>query len=184
MNIIRIFNGLSKDSKRKVLAEWLGYGKRKNVLSIAIPEPDGTDFLINIRISERKWYCTKSKAEEHRRAMKKLVDEHKRKNHLNVTAETNICIGNYTRSVRGSGCTRIGLSRCKRGEFFFRPDKPWLSVTLSSFVNMLKSRAYNLKITLERRGITPFGIVKIHLEWLEEAVRLLRVAFSRELFSA
>ena len=173
-NLIRgIILSFPKIEDKPVISDWLD----RNNCYILIPEPGEVYHVISIHISERKWYNTPERARQHFRAAYRKIMKLIKKLKIDAKTFTYICIGNYTNSVKGPGCRRIGITTRKNGYFFFRPDKPWLKIIAKSIYNMVKSRLYMLERRLAQAGVEAYGIVKELKNWLEEVIRLLPIHF-------
>jgi len=177
--LIRIIKSISRKVDVTITTEWI----TKNILAICLKEPDDSVYAIYVHVSQRKWYCPRSKAEIHVRALINASKRFERQKHLKVKARTYVLIANYTKGVKGRGLARRGFKKAKDGYFFFRPDKAWLETLVRSVYNMFKSRLVNLQRALEREQIKPFGVVKDLLFFFKECVEIMRVVFGDILFN-
>ena len=162
--LILAFKGLTEFRQ-----EWIS----KKTFAFCVREPNEEEWqALFVSIHERKWYCSRSKALEHISGTRRAVKKFKRKI-KNVSVETYAFIGNYTRSVKGRGVKRKGLSRYTKGTFFFPPNRAWVSMIVNFLYNMLTSRLRKIIEGLERRGMSresAYGVVRRTIEVLEEVL--------------
>jgi len=138
---------------------------------IIIEEPDGAIFPVSVHVSERKWYNGKERAKQHvrsawrawKRAVKSKILLSKVRGYLVV------CIGNYTKSVKGSGCRkrmRIGKRLVRGGVFIYKTTFNWVQHVIRSLKKMFQARLEGFKIKIDIRTAT--GVYKQIYEWLKD----------------
>lgn len=153
--------------KSLMFSDWVN---NKNYVFV-IKEPDGFIFPIVVHVSDRKWYNGKERAKQHvraawmawKRAVKSKILLSKVRGYLIV------CIGNYTKSVKGSGC-RKRIRICKRlvrgGVFLYKTTFNWVQHVLRNIKKMFQARLEGFAKKIDTKTAT--GIYREIYEWLKD----------------